>query len=104
MSHQAASPARPTGIINLGDDPKHGIRHSLLTGGTRQEPGFGEKESPLLSHYVTLLAERLRRDEGATMVEYGIMVALIAVVSILVIAAIGTDLFGAFTNVETQLP
>jgi len=43
-------------------------------------------------------------EEGATMVEYGIMVALIAVVSIVVITTIGTDLLAAFTNVEQQLP
>ena len=34
-------------------------------------------------------------EEGATMVEYGIMVALIAVVSIVVITTIGTDLLAA---------
>ena len=58
----------------------------------------------MLAHLVSFLASRLGDDRGATMVEYGIMVALIAVVSILVVAAIGTDLFGAFTSVETQLP
>ena len=73
-----------------------------------EEPGTRDrvqrKEKALLTHLVTALTARLQSDEGATMVEYGIMVALIAVVSILVVAAIGTDLFGAFTNVETQLP
>lgn len=43
-------------------------------------------------------------ERGATMVEYGIMIALIAVVSIAVIATIGTDLLAAFTSVEAQLP
>ncbi len=38
------------------------------------------------------------------MVEYGIMVALIAVVSIVVITTIGTDLLAAFTTVESKLP
>ena len=50
------------------------------------------------------LQEKSASEEGATMVEYGIMVALIAVVSIVVITTIGTDLLAAFTNVEAQLP
>jgi len=50
------------------------------------------------------LQARKASEEGATMVEYGIMVALIAVVSIVVITTIGTDLLAAFTTVETQLP
>ncbi len=50
------------------------------------------------------LQARKASEEGATMVEYGIMVALIAVVSIVVITTIGTDLLAAFTTVETKLP
>jgi len=38
-----------------------------------------------------------RNEQGATMVEYAIMVALIATVSIVVITTIGQDLLGAFT-------
>ena len=44
-----------------------------------------------------------RRDEGATMVEYGLMVALIAVVALLAVAAIGTNLFGLFSDVATEI-
>lgn len=46
----------------------------------------------------------LVRDEGATAVEYGIMVALIAAVIVGVVATIGTKLLGAFNIVEGQLP
>lgn len=46
----------------------------------------------------------LRDDEGATMVEYGIMVALIAAVCILVVKAIGTKVSGAFNSVSSSLP
>jgi Flp pilus assembly pilin Flp len=35
-------------------------------------------------------------ERGATMVEYGIMVALIAVITILAVAALGLDVFTAF--------
>jgi Flp pilus assembly pilin Flp len=37
------------------------------------------------------------------MVEYGIMVALIAVVSILVITALGIDVFGAFNTAQKSI-
>jgi pilus assembly protein Flp/PilA len=48
---------------------------------------------------------RLRREEtGATAVEYGIMVALIAVVIIAVVATLGTELRTAFTSITTLLP
>ena len=51
------------------------------------------------------LIRRLRTEEhGATMVEYGLMVALIAVISLAVIAALGDGVFDAFdqTNDEVQ--
>ena len=51
----------------------------------------------------TLVAGLRHRDEGATMVEYGLMVALIAVVALLAVAAIGTNLFGLFSNVATEI-
>jgi pilus assembly protein Flp/PilA len=52
----------------------------------------------------TWLAERLSRDErGATAVEYGIMVALIAAVIILVVQALGNQVKAAFCDVVTKL-
>jgi pilus assembly protein Flp/PilA len=49
------------------------------------------------------LASMVRDDSGATMVEYGIMVALIAAVCIGVITTIGTTLQAKFTAVNTAL-
>ena len=43
------------------------------------------------------------REEGATMVEYGLMVALIAVVCILVVAALGEQLGLAFDKVQLEV-
>ena len=42
-------------------------------------------------------------EKGATMVEYGIVVALIAVVSILVIGVLGVDVFNAFDQSQSNL-
>jgi pilus assembly protein Flp/PilA len=46
----------------------------------------------------------IKDEEGATMVEYGLMVALIAVVCIVAITAIGTNLNIVFDNVADALP
>jgi pilus assembly protein Flp/PilA len=57
---------------------------------------------------VTLVAfaqDRLKRDEkGATAVEYGLMVGLIAVVIIAAVAALGGELNGLFESVNDSLP
>ena len=42
-------------------------------------------------------------EEGATAVEYGIMVAAIAAVIIAVVFSIGSEVNDAFTTVETKL-
>jgi len=43
-------------------------------------------------------------DEGATAVEYGIMVALIAIVIIVAVTLLGTNLAGTFQEVATRVP
>jgi len=44
------------------------------------------------------------KDEcGATMVEYGLMVALIAMVCVVAVALIGTNLSTLFTNIAGSL-
>ena len=52
----------------------------------------------------TKLYVRMTSDEGATAVEYGIMVALIAVAIILTVTAVGTRLDGVFQTVRDALP
>ncbi|MGD9364249.1 MAG: Flp family type IVb pilin [Desulfobacteraceae bacterium] len=42
-------------------------------------------------------------EDGATAVEYGIMVALIAAVIIATVGFLGTDVNDAFTTVETNI-
>ena len=49
------------------------------------------------------LSTMLRDDEGATMVEYGVIVALIAAVCIAVVATLGTQVNTAFTAVNSKL-
>ncbi|WP_394247960.1 Flp family type IVb pilin [Arthrobacter pityocampae] len=48
---------------------------------------------------------RLTNEEkGATMVEYGLMVALIAVVVVAALLTLGPKIAGLFTNVAGNLP
>ena len=54
----------------------------------------------MLLHY---LNELLAREEGATMVEYGLMVALIAVVALVAVTALGGSVSGIFQNVANTL-
>jgi pilus assembly protein Flp/PilA len=61
----------------------------------------------MLSYYVyvtNFLADRLRRDDrGATMVEYGLMLALIAAVCVVIIGAIGGHLNTMFKNIDDAI-
>jgi pilus assembly protein Flp/PilA len=43
------------------------------------------------------------REEGATMVEYGLMVALIAVVCLLAVTALGVNVRGVFEQISTSI-
>jgi pilus assembly protein Flp/PilA len=61
----------------------------------------------LFATVVTLVAlaeERLKSEKGATAVEYGLMVGLIAVVIITVVATLGDQLAALFEDVSEQLP
>ena len=62
----------------------------------------------LYTSVVTLLAvasDRLEREEkGATAVEYGLMVGLIAVVIIAAVTLLGGKLQGLFTSIANALP
>jgi pilus assembly protein Flp/PilA len=49
------------------------------------------------------LKNLIRDDNGATMVEYGIIVALIAAACIIVITTLGTTIKGEFSNINADL-
>ena len=65
----------------------------------------------MLNTYATLVGlvafaqDRLKKDEkGATAVEYGLMVGLIAVVIIAAVTLLGNRLNGLFTMIANALP
>jgi len=54
---------------------------------------------------MTKFITRFVKDEsGATAIEYGLIVALIAVAIIAMVSSIGQKLKTAFTSINTQLP
>ena len=57
----------------------------------------------LLMTLQSFALDRIKRDDGATAVEYGLMVALIAVVIITAVTTIGTQLARLFGIVATAL-
>jgi pilus assembly protein Flp/PilA len=53
-----------------------------------------------MQRFTQFVRKSLGRDEGATMVEYGLMVALIAVVCLLAVTALGVNVRGVFTQIS----
>jgi len=47
--------------------------------------------------------ERFGREEGQALVEYALILALVSIVSILVLQALGLDIKGVFQRVETAV-
>jgi pilus assembly protein Flp/PilA len=63
-----------------------------------------EKEGEIvLNHFVLWLAERMRDDRGATMVEYGLLVVLIALVAAVGAGALGIALDALFDEIAAML-
>ena len=56
---------------------------------------------------MTILTQSIRkftgREDGATMVEYGLMVALIAVVSLLAVTALGVNIKAIFEQIAAAV-
>lgn len=50
-----------------------------------------------------LLRRFAREESGATMVEYGVMVALVAAVAVVAVGVLGTKVSSTFTNIATKI-
>lgn len=57
-----------------------------------------------MSKFASLTRAFVRDDEGATLLEYGMLVLLIAVLSIVAVKAIGTKISTGFSKVDSALP
>jgi Flp pilus assembly pilin Flp len=58
-------------------------------------PG-GQRRDSVMMHMWGRVRNRLRREDGATMVEYGLVVTLIALVALLSVAALGERALSLF--------
>lgn len=56
-----------------------------------------------MKRLITSACELCRREEGATMVEYGLMVALIAIVCIAAVTLLGTNVRDLFNQIAAAL-
>jgi pilus assembly protein Flp/PilA len=61
------------------------------------------EESPVLSHLVKDRVLLQNSERGATAVEYGLMVALIAIVIIVAVQLLGSNLSSLFNSVATSV-
>ena len=79
---------------------------SPLRGYARQTPvcpvGL-ERDFPMTKYIAKFQTRIATREEGATAVEYGLMVALIAIVIIAAVALLGNNLKGLFNTVATSV-
>jgi len=57
-----------------------------------------------MSSISMLVRHFIKNDEAATMVEYGIMLALIAAICVVTITALGKNVLAGFTNTNAALP
>jgi pilus assembly protein Flp/PilA len=57
----------------------------------------------MLSFLAMFFADRTESDKGATAVEYGLMVALIAAVIVVAVTTLGSTLLGIFNGIVGQL-
>jgi pilus assembly protein Flp/PilA len=59
----------------------------------------------MFSAMISKVAGRFVRDDrGATMLEYGLLVGLIAIVAVTAMTALGTNMTGLFDDATTKLP
>ena len=54
-----------------------------------------------MSDFIQLLA--VRREQGQTMVEYGLILALVSIVAIVTLVTVGSDVQTVFSNVASNL-
>ena len=57
----------------------------------------------MLRMWTAMQSRFIRDEEGASLVEYGLLVALIAVVAIIAITAVGTSVSENFDEVQSNL-
>jgi len=84
-------------------DTSTGPAYSLLSGGHIRVALHHWEEPFTMTKIAAKVQTLLNKERGATAVEYGLMVALIAVVIIAAVSLLGNNLSTTFNNVATQV-
>lgn len=67
------------------------------------QPHHTTEGNPIMSSSLLRLRNRLASEKGATMVEYGLMVALIAVIVVVAVGPLGKAISTMFASVSTSI-
>ena len=54
-------------------------------------------------HYFATWVQTLKREEGQDLAEYALLIALIAIVVIVAVTGLGTQIQGVFNRITTEL-
>jgi pilus assembly protein Flp/PilA len=57
-----------------------------------------------MTAFIAGMKDRLSSEKGATAVEYGLLVALIAAVIVVMVGLVGQQVLDAFTTINTNMP
>lgn len=57
----------------------------------------------ILNAFITMVSVRMRREEGQTMAEYGILVAVIALIVIAAAVLLGSSISSLFNSASTKV-
>ncbi|MDD5262694.1 MAG: Flp family type IVb pilin [Methylacidiphilales bacterium] len=66
-------------------------------------PFHMEKFAPKYKNYAVLMAAGLKRKQGQTLVEYGLILALVSIAVIVVLALLGNQLLNIFNTITNTL-
>jgi pilus assembly protein Flp/PilA len=61
-----------------------------------------QKINDLLTRVLVKFQE-MKEEEGQTLVEYGLIVALLSIAAIVILSTLGKDIVNVFTKVSTEL-
>jgi len=61
-----------------------------------------QKINDIVTRFLVKFQE-MKEESGQTLVEYGLIVALLSIAAIVILATLGNDIVAVFTEVSTQL-
>ena len=98
----AARVATPTGGCTLRSDAGPPWQFPLAAAGF--PPHSTPYQETVMQRISNAVRSFVRQEEGATAVEYGLLVALIAAVIVVTVGLLGNKVNGAFNTVENAIP